>query len=89
MLCCSAAYLTPKLLWHVSLQSFLHVFLSFLLYITGMFISDIRMKSRGVNLPKSQSAASRLAHHTEQHPGIIMLITLSTLSSLIFCKPLP
>ncbi|KAM9733149.1 arfaptin-2-like isoform 2-T2 [Menidia menidia] len=32
-------------------------------------IKDIRMKSRGVNLPKSQSAASRLAHHTDQHPG--------------------
>ncbi|XP_034460586.1 arfaptin-2-like isoform X1 [Hippoglossus hippoglossus] len=30
---------------------------------------DIRMKSRGVGLPKSQSAASRLAQHTNQHPG--------------------
>eukprot|EP00064_Thunnus_orientalis_P000016 superscaffoldBa00000001_g16 len=30
---------------------------------------DIRMKSRGVNLPKSQSAASRLAQHTDQHSG--------------------
>ncbi|KAM3616790.1 uncharacterized protein V6R79_023518 [Siganus canaliculatus] len=30
---------------------------------------DIRMKSRGVSLPHSQSAASRLAQHTEQHPG--------------------
>ncbi|XP_070761938.1 arfaptin-2-like isoform X2 [Enoplosus armatus] len=30
---------------------------------------DIRMKSRGVSLPKSQSAASRLAQHTDQHPG--------------------
>ncbi|XP_042270324.1 arfaptin-2-like isoform X2 [Thunnus albacares] len=32
-------------------------------------IKDIRMKSRGVNLPKSQSAASRLAQHTDQHSG--------------------
>ncbi|XP_072248220.1 arfaptin-2-like isoform X1 [Leuresthes tenuis] len=30
---------------------------------------DIRMKSRGVNLPNSQSTASRLAHHTDQHTG--------------------
>ncbi|XP_030264761.1 arfaptin-2-like isoform X2 [Sparus aurata] len=30
---------------------------------------DIRMKSRGVSLPKSQSAAGRLALHTDQHPG--------------------
>ncbi|XP_075892916.1 arfaptin-2-like isoform X1 [Nelusetta ayraudi] len=30
---------------------------------------DIRMKSRGINLPHSQSAASRLAQHTEQQPG--------------------
>uniref|UniRef100_A0A672FX80 ADP-ribosylation factor interacting protein 2a n=1 Tax=Salarias fasciatus TaxID=181472 RepID=A0A672FX80_SALFA len=29
----------------------------------------IRMKSRGANLPNSQSCGSRLAHHTEQHPG--------------------
>nr|XP_046245704.1 arfaptin-2-like isoform X2 [Scatophagus argus] len=32
-------------------------------------IKDIRMKSRGVSLPNSQSAASRLAQHTDQHPG--------------------
>ncbi|XP_030264769.1 arfaptin-2-like isoform X3 [Sparus aurata] len=32
-------------------------------------IKDIRMKSRGVSLPKSQSAAGRLALHTDQHPG--------------------
>ncbi|XP_008288405.1 arfaptin-2-like isoform X2 [Stegastes partitus] len=32
-------------------------------------IKDIRMKSRGVNLPHSQSSASRLAQHTDQHPG--------------------
>ncbi|XP_051253176.1 arfaptin-2-like isoform X2 [Dicentrarchus labrax] len=32
-------------------------------------IKDIRMKSRGVSLPNSQSAASRLAQHTEHHPG--------------------
>lgn len=32
-------------------------------------IKDIRMKSRGVGLPKNQPAASRLAQHTEQHPG--------------------
>lgn len=32
-------------------------------------IKDIRMKSRGINLPHSQSAASRLAQHTEQQPG--------------------
>ncbi|XP_071353506.1 arfaptin-2-like isoform X2 [Trachinotus anak] len=32
-------------------------------------IKDIRMKSRGVGLPNSQSAASRLAQHTDQHPG--------------------
>ncbi|KAM4565628.1 arfaptin-2-like isoform 1-T1 [Odontesthes bonariensis] len=30
---------------------------------------DIRMKSRGVNLPNSQSTASRLAHHSDQHAG--------------------
>ncbi|XP_070827020.1 arfaptin-2-like isoform X3 [Chaetodon trifascialis] len=30
---------------------------------------DIRMKSRGVSLPHSQSAAGRLAQHTEQHAG--------------------
>ncbi|KAI9547950.1 Arfaptin-2 [Dissostichus eleginoides] len=30
---------------------------------------DIRMKSRGVGLPNSQSAASRLSQHTDQHPG--------------------
>ncbi|XP_024132448.1 arfaptin-2a isoform X2 [Oryzias melastigma] len=30
---------------------------------------DIRMKSRGVNLPHSHSSASRLAHHSDQHPG--------------------
>uniref|UniRef100_A0A3Q3JYJ3 AH domain-containing protein n=1 Tax=Monopterus albus TaxID=43700 RepID=A0A3Q3JYJ3_MONAL len=28
------------------------------------------MKSGGFNLPKSQSAASRLAQHTDRHPGI-------------------
>ncbi|XP_035536109.1 arfaptin-2-like isoform X2 [Morone saxatilis] len=32
-------------------------------------IKDIRMKSRGVSLPNSQSAASRLAQCTEHHPG--------------------
>ncbi|XP_040902618.1 arfaptin-2-like isoform X2 [Toxotes jaculatrix] len=32
-------------------------------------IKDIRMKSRGVSLPNSQSAASRLAQHTDRHPG--------------------
>ncbi|XP_041652511.1 arfaptin-2-like isoform X2 [Cheilinus undulatus] len=32
-------------------------------------IKDIRMKSRAVGLAKSQSAASRLAQHTDQHPG--------------------
>ncbi|XP_020563781.1 arfaptin-2 isoform X1 [Oryzias latipes] len=30
---------------------------------------DIRMKSRGVNLPHSHSSASRLAHQSDQHPG--------------------
>ncbi|XP_034404351.1 arfaptin-2-like isoform X1 [Cyclopterus lumpus] len=30
---------------------------------------DIRMKSRGAGLSKSQSAASQLAQHTDQHPG--------------------
>ncbi|KAK5904986.1 hypothetical protein CesoFtcFv8_006497 [Champsocephalus esox] len=30
---------------------------------------DIRMKSRVVGLPNSQSAASRLSQHTDQHPG--------------------
>ncbi|KAF3847474.1 hypothetical protein F7725_020502 [Dissostichus mawsoni] len=44
---------------------------------------DIRMKSRGVGLPNSQSAASRLSQHTDQHPGITRLITMSTLFSLI------
>lgn len=48
-----------------------------------MLISDIRMKSRGVSLPHSQSAAGRLAQHTDQHPGITRLIIMSTLSSLI------
>ncbi|XP_026232379.1 arfaptin-2-like isoform X4 [Anabas testudineus] len=32
-------------------------------------IKDIRMKSRAVSLPNSQSAASRLAQCTAQHPG--------------------
>ncbi|XP_033953097.1 arfaptin-2-like isoform X2 [Pseudochaenichthys georgianus] len=32
-------------------------------------IKDIRMKSRVVGLPNSQSAASRLSQHTDQHPG--------------------
>ncbi|XP_033969096.1 arfaptin-2-like isoform X2 [Trematomus bernacchii] len=32
-------------------------------------IKDIRMKSRGVGLPNSQSAATRLSQHTDQHPG--------------------
>ncbi|XP_067362627.1 arfaptin-2-like isoform X2 [Channa argus] len=32
-------------------------------------IKDIRMKSRGVSLPKSQSAATQPAQHTGQHPG--------------------
>lgn len=43
-----------------------------------MLISDIRMKSRGVGLPKSASAASQLAQHTIQHPGITRIITMST-----------
>ncbi|KAK5929633.1 hypothetical protein CgunFtcFv8_010852 [Champsocephalus gunnari] len=30
---------------------------------------DIRMKSRVVGLPNSQSAASQLSQHTDQHPG--------------------
>uniref|UniRef100_A0A3P8SR56 ADP-ribosylation factor interacting protein 2a n=1 Tax=Amphiprion percula TaxID=161767 RepID=A0A3P8SR56_AMPPE len=38
-------------------------------FITAMLISDIRMKSRGANLPNSQSSASRLAQHTDQHSG--------------------
>ncbi|XP_020490503.1 arfaptin-2 isoform X2 [Labrus bergylta] len=32
-------------------------------------IKDIRMKSRGVSLPNSQSAASRLSQQAGQHPG--------------------
>ncbi|XP_030008102.1 arfaptin-2-like isoform X2 [Sphaeramia orbicularis] len=32
-------------------------------------IKDIRMKSRGVSLPSSQSAASRIAQHADEHPG--------------------
>ncbi|XP_053176447.1 arfaptin-2-like isoform X1 [Scomber japonicus] len=40
---------------------------------------DIRMKSRGANLPRSQSAASRLAQHRDQHPGITRLIAISML----------
>lgn len=48
-----------------------------------MLISDIRSKSRGISLPNNQSAASRLAQHTDQHPGITTLTTVSTLSSLI------
>ena len=39
-------------------------------FIIAMLISDIRMKARGVGLPKSQSAAGGLAQHTNQHPGI-------------------
>lgn len=61
----------------------LHAFFSSSLFIITMLISDIRMKSRGISLPKSQSAASRLAQHTDQHPGITRLIAMSTLSSLI------
>ncbi|XP_061575701.1 arfaptin-2-like isoform X2 [Cololabis saira] len=30
---------------------------------------DIRMKSRGVNMPRSQSSGSRLAHHAAEDPG--------------------
>lgn len=47
-----------------------------------MFISDIRMKSRGVSLPKSQSPASGFVQHTIQHSGITR--TMTFLSSLIF-----
>ncbi|XP_029923151.1 arfaptin-2-like isoform X4 [Myripristis murdjan] len=32
-------------------------------------IKDLRMKSRGVSIPHSQSAASRLAKQTDHHPG--------------------
>ncbi|XP_078140262.1 arfaptin-2-like isoform X1 [Centroberyx gerrardi] len=32
-------------------------------------IKDIRMKSRGVSISHSQSAASRIAKQTDQHPG--------------------
>nr|XP_020468790.1 arfaptin-2-like isoform X4 [Monopterus albus] len=39
---------------------------------------DIRMKSGGFNLPKSQSAASRLAQHTDRHPGSSNLNTSSS-----------
>ncbi|XP_036005416.1 arfaptin-2 isoform X1 [Fundulus heteroclitus] len=39
---------------------------------------DIRMKSRGVNLPNSNASASRLAHHTNQHPGPLNHNTNST-----------
>ncbi|XP_014909417.1 arfaptin-2-like isoform X1 [Poecilia latipinna] len=39
---------------------------------------DIRMKSRGVNLPYSNASASRLAHHTNQHPGSLNHNTNST-----------
>ncbi len=81
--CCSAAYLTVKLFWHFTL----HAFFSSSLFIITMLISDIRMKSRGVSMPNSQSAASRLAQHTDQHPGITQLITISTLSSLIVMTP--
>lgn len=66
-------------LTHISL----HAFFSSSLFIIIMLISDIRMKSRGVGLPNSQSAASRLAQHTDHHPGITRLFTISTLSSLI------
>nr|XP_020468786.1 arfaptin-2-like isoform X2 [Monopterus albus] len=41
-------------------------------------IKDIRMKSGGFNLPKSQSAASRLAQHTDRHPGSSNLNTSSS-----------
>ncbi|KAM6933725.1 arfaptin-2-like isoform 2-T2 [Xenentodon cancila] len=39
---------------------------------------DIRMKSRGVNLPHSHSSASRLAHHAAEHPGSMNHNTNST-----------
>ncbi|XP_047247963.1 arfaptin-2-like isoform X5 [Girardinichthys multiradiatus] len=38
----------------------------------------IRLKSRGVNLPNSNASASRLAHHTNQHPGSLNHNTNST-----------
>ncbi|XP_054884207.1 arfaptin-2-like isoform X2 [Poeciliopsis prolifica] len=41
-------------------------------------IKDIRMKARGVNLPNSNASASRLAHHTNQHPGSLNHDTNST-----------
>lgn len=75
--CCISHW--QAFLTHISL----HAFLSPSFSIIAMLISDIRMKSRGINLPKSQSAASRLAHHTDQHPGITRLITMSALFSLI------
>ncbi|XP_063763978.1 arfaptin-2-like isoform X1 [Eleginops maclovinus] len=53
-------------LTHISL----HALFSSSLFTITMLISDIRMKSRGVGLPNSQSAASRLSQHTDQHPGL-------------------
>ncbi|XP_019114890.1 arfaptin-2 isoform X1 [Larimichthys crocea] len=47
----------------------LHALFSLSLFVIGMLISDIRMKSRGVGMPRSQSAAGRLAQQTQQHPG--------------------
>ncbi|XP_017271831.1 arfaptin-2a isoform X1 [Kryptolebias marmoratus] len=39
---------------------------------------DIRMKSRGINLSQSHSSVSRLAHHSDQHPGSMNHNTGST-----------
>lgn len=60
----------------------LHALFSLSLFVIGMLISDIRMKSRGVGMPRSQSAAGRLAQQTQQHPGITRLIAMSPLSPL-------
>lgn len=76
---CSAANLLAKLFGtsYSTFSSHPHSF------VDAMLISDIRMKSRGISLPNNQSAASRLAQHTDQHPGITTPIIIATLCSLI------
>lgn len=76
---CSAANLPAKLfgMSYSTFSSHPHSF------VDAMLISDIRMKSRGISLPNNQSAASRLAQHTDQHPGITTLIIIATLCSLV------
>lgn len=47
-----------------------------------MLIPDIRMKSRGASMPNIQSSISQLSQHRDQHPGIAILVSVFTISSL-------